>query len=101
MNGKLDWTLGAFYMEHEIENHIRGYRDNDLDGELQYVCGEPFARADYCFTVGGPAPWFFFEFDFVSDAFPTRESFSYMEKLHIVFQMSFAFLLVFVIQMMK
>ena len=76
MNGKLDWTLGAFYMEHEIENHIRGYRDNDLDGELQYVCGEPFARADYCFTVGGPAPWFFFEFDFVSDAFPTRESFS-------------------------
>lgn len=76
MNGKLDWTLGAFYMEHEIENHIRGYRDNDLDGELQYVCGESFARDDYCFTVGGPAPWFFFEFDFVSDAFPKRESFS-------------------------
>lgn len=76
MNGKLDWTLGAFYMEHEIENHIRGYRDNDLDGELQYVCGESFARDDYCFRVGGPAPWFFFEFDFVSDAFPKRESFS-------------------------
>ena len=76
MNGKLDWTLGAFYMEHEIENHIRGYRDNDLDGELQYVCGESFARDDYCFTVGGPDPWFFFEFDFVSDAFPKRESFS-------------------------
>jgi len=76
MNGKLDWTLGAFYMEHEIENHIRGYRDNDLDGELQYVCGESFARDDYCFTVGGSAPWFFFEFDFVSDAFPKRESFS-------------------------
>ena len=31
----LDWTIGAFYMEHEIENHIRGYRDNDLDGQLQ------------------------------------------------------------------
>ena len=76
MNGKLDWTIGAFYMENEIENHIRGYRDNDLDGELQYVCGESFARDDYCFTVGGPAPWFLFEFDFVSDAFPTRESFS-------------------------
>ena len=73
---KLDWTIGAFYMDHEIENHIRGYRDNDLDGELQYVCGEPFARNDYCFTVGGPDPWFFFEFDFVSDAFPKRESFS-------------------------
>ena len=76
MSGKLDWTIGAFYMDHEIENHIRGYRDNDLDGELQYVCGEPFARNDYCFTVGGPDPWFFFEFDFVSDAFPKRESFS-------------------------
>ncbi len=76
MGGKLDWTIGAFYMDHEIENHIRGYRDNDLDGELQYVCGEPFARNDYCFTVGGPDPWFFFEFDFVSDAFPKRESFS-------------------------
>ena len=76
MGGKLDWTIGAFYMDHEIENHIRGYRDNDLDGELQYVCGEPFARDDYCFTVGGPDPWFFFEFDFVSDAFPKRESFS-------------------------
>ena len=24
MNGKLDWTIGAFYMEHDIENHIRG-----------------------------------------------------------------------------
>jgi iron complex outermembrane receptor protein len=76
IGGKLDWTVGAFYMDHEIENHIRGYRDNDLDGELQYVCGEPFARDDYCFTVGGPDPWFFFEFDFVSDAFPKRESFS-------------------------
>ena len=76
MGGNLDWTIGAFYMDHEIENHIRGYRDNDLDGELQYVCGEPFARNDYCFTVGGPDPWFFFEFDFVSDAFPKRESFS-------------------------
>ena len=76
VGGKLDWTIGAFYMDHEIENHIRGYRDNDLDGELQYVCGEPFARSDYCFTVGGPDPWFFFEFDFVSDAFPKRESFS-------------------------
>ena len=20
LNGKLDWTIGAFYMEHEIEN---------------------------------------------------------------------------------
>ena len=45
LDGKLDWTIGAFYMEHEIENHIRGYRDNDLNGVLKYVCGEPFASA--------------------------------------------------------
>ena len=23
IDGKLDWTVGAFYMDHEIENHIR------------------------------------------------------------------------------
>jgi iron complex outermembrane receptor protein len=31
LDGKMDWTFGAFYMNHEIENHIRGYRDDDLD----------------------------------------------------------------------
>ena len=25
IEGKLDWTVGAFYMDHEIENHIRGH----------------------------------------------------------------------------
>ena len=34
--GGLDWTLGAFYMEHDIENHIRGYRDNNNDGNILY-----------------------------------------------------------------
>ena len=40
MDGKLDWTVGAFFMEHEIENHIRGYVDetgaDDNNGELIY-----------------------------------------------------------------
>jgi len=76
LNGKLDWTVGAFFMEHEIENHIRGYVDNDGNGEIIYVCTEPFANPNYCFDVNGSDPWFFFEFDFVTDAFPTRESFS-------------------------
>ena len=26
-----------------IENHIRGYVDNDGNGEIIYVCTEPFA----------------------------------------------------------
>ena len=76
MNGKLDWTIGAFYMEHEIENHIVGYLDADRNGEIQYICGESYANSDYCYPLDSPLPWFFFEFDFVSDAYPTRESYS-------------------------
>ncbi len=74
LGGKLDWTVGAFFLDHEIENHIRGYVDNDQNGEIQYECSEPFARSDYCFTVGGNP--FAAEFDFVTDAFPNRESVS-------------------------
>jgi iron complex outermembrane receptor protein len=31
MDGKLDWTFGAFYMEHEIQNKIREYISIDDD----------------------------------------------------------------------
>ena len=74
LDGKLDWTVGVFFLDHKIENHIRGYVDNDQNGEIQYECSEPFARSDYCFTVGGDP--FAAEFDFVTDAFPNRESIS-------------------------
>tara|TARA_B100001093_G_scaffold416307_1_gene406941 strand:- start:6503 stop:8824 length:2322 start_codon:yes stop_codon:yes gene_type:complete len=74
LNGKLDWTFGAFYLKHEIENHIRGYVDNDLDGEFKYVCDEPFANPNYCFNIGENP--FGADFDFVTDAFPERESYS-------------------------
>jgi iron complex outermembrane receptor protein len=82
MNGKLDWTVGAFYMEHEIENVIRGYRDDDLDGVFKYVCDESFADPSYCYThdFGIPGRFDIFEptadVDFFSDAFPYRESLS-------------------------
>ena len=81
MDGKMDWVVGAFYMEHEIENHIRGYRDWDANGEIRYECAEPFARSTYCYThnYNFPAMFDVFdvgEFDFVTDAFPSRESFS-------------------------
>ena len=81
MDGKLDWVVGAFYMEHEIENHIRGYRDWDANGEIRYECGEPFARSTYCYTHTYSFPGLLDvfsagEFDFVTDAFPSRESFS-------------------------
>jgi iron complex outermembrane receptor protein len=74
LNGKLDWTFGAFYLKHKIENHIRGYVDNDLDGEFKYVCDEPFANPSYCFNIGENP--FGADFDFVTDAFPERESLS-------------------------
>ena len=74
LGGKLDWTVGVFFLDHEIDNYIRGYVDNDQNGEIQYECSEPFARSDYCFTVGGDP--FAAEFDFVTDAFPNRESVS-------------------------
>jgi len=82
MDGKLDWTVGAFYMEHEIENHIRGYRDNDLTGQLKYECSESFADQAYCYTHDPGIPGRFAVFDatadwdFVTDSYPSRESYS-------------------------
>jgi iron complex outermembrane receptor protein len=80
LNGRLDWTIGAFYMEHKIENSIRGYRDNDLTGQLRYLCGESFANSGYCYThdygIPGRFDVFAADWDFVTDALPTRESYS-------------------------
>tara|TARA_B100000925_G_scaffold281726_1_gene253805 strand:- start:79 stop:1299 length:1221 start_codon:yes stop_codon:yes gene_type:complete len=69
-------------MDHEIENVIRGYRDDDLDGRLKYLCDESFADPSYCydhdygipgrFDIFGPGA----EVDFFTDANPGRESFS-------------------------
>tara|TARA_B100000900_G_scaffold413401_1_gene437309 strand:- start:946 stop:3261 length:2316 start_codon:yes stop_codon:yes gene_type:complete len=82
LEGRLDWTVGLFYMDHEIENHIRGYRDDDFDGVIKYLCGETFADPAYCydhdyefpgsFDIFGPDA----EVDFFTDSFPGRESFS-------------------------
>mgnify|MGYP001212571135 CR=1 FL=1 len=80
---RLDWTVGMFYMDHEIENVIRGYRDDDLDGRIKYLCDESFADPSYCyehdygpgfgkFDIFGPGA----DVDFFTDANPGRESFS-------------------------
>ena len=80
LNGSLDWTVGAFYMEHEIENTIRGYRNNDDNPAFRYVCGESFADPNYCYehiySFPGAFAVFGADFDFVTDAKPTRESYS-------------------------
>ena len=91
IDGKLDWTVGAFYMDHEIENHIREYLDEydstanatGQDGIFKYVCGEPFADPNYCvslptgFGAGKTNPYATStEFGFITDAFPERRSLS-------------------------
>ena len=91
MDGKLDWTVGAFYMEHEIQNKIREYISFD-DNVHEYDCNEPFADTSVrgtaatnsvggdgtatCFVVGGAIATFLAELGFVTDAFPSRESLS-------------------------
>ena len=78
--GTLDWTVGAFYMEHDIENHIRGYRDNNNDGQITYECSSPLAVIGSCYEhdygIPGRFAVFDAEYDFVTDAFPSRESYS-------------------------
>ena len=78
-DGRLDWTIGAFWMDHEIENHIRGYRDNDDNPAFRYVCGESFADPSYCYQhdVSDPGAVFGADFDFVTDAYPSRKSYSF------------------------
>ena len=91
IDGKLDWTVGAFYMDQEIENHIREYLDEydstanaaGQDGIFKYVCGEPFADPNYCvslptgFGAGKTNPYAAStEFGFITDAFPERRSLS-------------------------
>ncbi|MBR19371.1 MAG: TonB-dependent receptor [Euryarchaeota archaeon] len=73
--GKLDWTVGGFYLDHEIENHIREYKDvNNVyevglaDGQFTPYVHNPECPA--CFAIYGA------EVGFISDAFPTRESYS-------------------------
>ena len=78
--GALEWTVGAFYMEHDIENHIRGYRDNNNDGQITYECSSPLAVIGSCYEhdygIPGRFAVFDAEYDFVTDAFPSRESYS-------------------------
>ncbi|WP_078084673.1 TonB-dependent receptor [Microbulbifer mangrovi] len=60
---KVDWIVGAFYLDTELENHIREELDANGNGVLD---GYPTTFPDvFAGDVG-----------FISDAFPTRESLS-------------------------
>jgi len=73
--GKLDWIVGLFYFDHEIENYIYEFKDvNNVfdiglaDGQFTPYVHNPECPA--CFAVYGA------EVGFISNAFPTRESYS-------------------------
>ena len=54
------------------DSHIRGYLDVNRDGELKYICSYPYADPNNCWASWADGG----EFDFISDAYPTRESYS-------------------------
>ena len=73
--GKLDWTIGAFYLDHEIENHIREYKDVNNVYDIGLADGQftPYvhnSECPACFAIYGA------EVGFISAAYPTRESYS-------------------------
>ena len=81
MDGKLDWAVGVFYMNHEIENHIREYLDKGANtipaspaNDILYECGSVYAlAAPNCFDPATGDPYTA-DLGFVTDALPTRES---------------------------
>ena len=77
--GTIDWILGAFYFDHEIENHIYEVKDVNNVKLVDLMDGKftPYTHAPICATSpfeGICFAAFGAELGFVSDAFPTRES---------------------------
>ena len=77
--GSIDWILGAFYFDHEIENHIYEVKDVNNVKLVDLMDGKftPYTHAPICATSpfeGICFAAFGAELGFVSDAFPTRES---------------------------
>ena len=83
LGGKLDWIVGAFFMDHEIENHIREFLDDNYNGKYDGTFSDRFFNTRYPNTSpatmledGITAPQIPNEWGFMSDAYPTRESYS-------------------------
>lgn len=81
INEKIDWILGALYFDHEIANAIYEVKDVNNIKLLDQMDGAftPYVHAPICAT--NPFEGICFaaydaELGFVSEAYPTRESFS-------------------------
>ncbi|MDB3997080.1 TonB-dependent receptor [Gammaproteobacteria bacterium] len=81
INEKIDWIIGALYFDHEIANAIYEVKDVNNIKLLDQMDGAftPYVHAPVCAT--NPFEGICFaaydaELGFVSEAYPTRESFS-------------------------
>ena len=77
--GNIDWILGAFYFDHEIDNNIYEVKDVNNNKQADLMDGQftPYTHAPICAT--NPFEGICFaaydaELGFVSEAYPTRES---------------------------
>ncbi|HCL72292.1 MAG TPA: TonB-dependent receptor [Gammaproteobacteria bacterium] len=85
-NGVFDWIIGAFYMDQEIEGHIREFLDDNFNGVYDGTFADPYFDTSYSNMFpasmlpaglspgqipGGAGDW-----GFMSDNYPTRESYS-------------------------
>ena len=77
--GNIDWILGAFYFDHEIENSIYEVKDVNNNKQAALMDGQftPYTHAPVCATnpfEGICFAAFDAELGFVSEAYPSRES---------------------------
>ena len=77
--GNIDWILGAFYFDHEIDNNIYEVKDVNNNKQAALMDGQftPYTHAPVCAT--NPFEGICFaaydaELGFVSEAYPARES---------------------------
>ena len=77
--GNIDWILGAFYFDHEIDNNIYEVKDVNNNKQADLMDGQftPYTHAPICATnplEGICYAAYDAELGFVSEAYPTRES---------------------------
>ena len=77
--GSVDWILGAFYFDHEIDNNIYEVKDVNNNKQASLMDGQftPYTHAPICATnpfAGICFAAYDAELGFVSEAYPSRES---------------------------
>lgn len=77
--GSVDWILGAFYFDHEIDNNIYEVKDVNNNKQASLMDGQftPYTHAPICNTnpfAGICFAAYDAELGFVSEAYPSRES---------------------------